>query len=210
MGMSKEDLEHRLRAMKQRLGVKEDTAVTASGWKELVAEYKQYFKEKSGEAFPDDPMEQLWGAIGAVFGSWMAEKAETYRRVEKITGLTGTAVNICQMVFGNKGDRSGTGVCFTRDPSTGENTFYGDLLINAQGEDVVAGIRTPIHLSELAVKMPEAWEQLNAVRVMLETHYKDMQDLEFTIERGKLYMLQCRTGKRTPGAAFRIGVEQAT
>jgi pyruvate, orthophosphate dikinase len=140
----------------------------------------------------------------------MAEKALTYRRVEKIDGLTGTAVNVQQMVFGNTGDDSGTGVCFTRDPSTGENTFYGDLLINAQGEDVVAGIRTPIHLSELASKMPAAWEQLNAVRVMLETHYKEMQDLEFTIERGKLYMLQCRTGKRTSAAAFRIAVEQAT
>jgi pyruvate,orthophosphate dikinase len=209
MGMSKEDLEHRLRAMKQRLGVKEDTAVPASGWKELVAEYKQYFKEKSGEAFPDDPMEQLWGAIGAVFGSWMAEKAVTYRRVEKITGLLGTAVNVVQMVFGNTGDNSGTGVCFTRDPSSGEKIFYGDYLTNAQGEDVVAGIRTPVRLAELEKIMPKAYAQLEKVRVKLEGHYKDMQDMEFTIEEGKLYMLQTRTGKRTPSAAFKIAMDMA-
>ncbi len=209
MGMSKEDLEHRLRAMKQRIGVKEDTAVPASGWKELVAEYKAYFKEKSGEAFPDDPMEQLWGAIGAVFGSWMAEKAVTYRRVEKITGLLGTAVNVVQMVFGNTGDNSGTGVCFTRDPSSGEKIFYGDYLTNAQGEDVVAGIRTPVHLTELKKIMPKAYAQLERVRVKLEGHYKDMQDMEFTIEEGKLYMLQTRTGKRTPAAAFKIAMDMA-
>src|ERR1700736_4973654 len=142
MGMSKEDLEHRLRAMKDRLGVKEDTAVPASGWKELVREYKILFQEKTGKNFPDNPMDQLWGAIGAVFGSWMAEKAVTYRRVEKITGVMGTAVNVVQMVFGNTGETSGTGVCFTRDPSSGEKVFYGDYLVNAQGEDVVAGIRT--------------------------------------------------------------------
>jgi pyruvate,orthophosphate dikinase len=209
MGMSKEDLEHRLRAMKQRLGVKEDTAVPASGWKELVAEYKQYFEEKAGEAFPDDPMEQLWGAIGAVFGSWMAEKAVTYRRVEKITGLLGTAVNVVQMVFGNTGDNSGTGVCFTRDPSSGEKIFYGDYLTNAQGEDVVAGIRTPVRLAELERIMPKAYAQLEKVRVKLEGHYKDMQDMEFTIEEGKLYMLQTRTGKRTPSAAFKIAMNMA-
>jgi len=209
MGMSKEDLEHRLRAMKQRIGVKEDTAVPANGWKELVAEYKQYFKEKSGEAFPDDPMEQLWGAIGAVFGSWMAEKAVTYRRVEKITGLLGTAVNVVQMVFGNTGDNSGTGVCFTRDPSSGEKIFYGDYLTNAQGEDVVAGIRTPVRLAELQKIMPKAYAQLEKVRVKLEGHYKDMQDMEFTIEEGKLYMLQTRTGKRTPSAAFKIAMDMA-
>ena len=139
-----------------------------------------------------------------------AEKAVTYRRVEKITNLTGTAVNIVQMVYGNMGDDSGTGVCFTREPSTGENIFFGDLLFNAQGEDVVAGIRTPLHLIELQNKMPEVYEQLEAVRAMLEIHYGDMQDLEFTVERGKLYMLQCRSGKRTPAAAFRIAVEQAT
>ena len=207
MGLSKEDLEHRLREMKQRLGVKEDTAVPASGWKELVGEYKEYFKEKSGNAFPEDPMEQLWGAIGAVFGSWMAEKAVTYRRVEKITGLLGTAVNVVQMVFGNTGDNSGTGVCFTRDPSTGEAVFYGDYLTNAQGEDVVAGIRTPVHLTELKKLMPKVYAQLEKVRAKLEKHYKDMQDMEFTVEDGTLYMLQTRTGKRTPAAAFKMAVD---
>ena len=209
MGLSKEDLEHRLRAMKDRLKVKLDTEVSASGWKELVAEYKQYFKEKAGKEFPDDPMEQLWGAIGAVFGSWMAEKAVTYRRVEKITGLLGTAVNVVQMVFGNTGDNSGTGVCFTRDPSSGEKIFYGDYLTNAQGEDVVAGIRTPVHLTELAKIMPKAYAQLEKVRVKLEKHYKDMQDMEFTIEEGTLYMLQTRTGKRTPSATFKIAMDMA-
>src|SRR5712664_69950 len=209
MEMSKEDLEHRLRAMKDRLGVKEDTAVPASGWKELVAEYKSLFREKTGKNFPDDPMEQLWGAIGAVFGSWMAEKAVTYRRVEKITGLLGTAVNVVQMVFGNTGDNSGTGVCFTRDPSSGEKIFYGDYLTNAQGEDVVAGIRTPVRLAELQKIMPKAYAQLEKVRVKLEGHYKDMQDMEFTIGEGKLYMLQTRTGKRTPSAAFKIAMDMA-
>jgi len=209
MGLSKEDLEHRLRAMKQRVGVKEDTAVPASGWKELVAEYKQYFKQNADKDFPDDPIEQLWGAIGAVFGSWMAEKAVTYRRVEKITGLLGTGVNVVQMVFGNTGDNSGTGVCFTRDPSSGEKVFYGDYLTNAQGEDVVAGIRTPVHLTELKKMMPKVYDQLERVRVKLENHYKDMQDMEFTVEDGKLYMLQTRTGKRTPAAAFKMAVDMA-
>jgi pyruvate,orthophosphate dikinase len=144
-----------------------------------------------------------------VFGSWMAEKAVTYRRVEKITGLLGTAVNVVQMVFGNTGDASGTGVCFTRDPSSGEKIFYGDYLVNAQGEDVVAGIRTPMHLSEMKKAMPKVYEQLEKVRVKLEKHYRDMQDMEFTVEDGTLYMLQTRTGKRTPAAAFRIAVDMA-
>jgi pyruvate,orthophosphate dikinase len=209
MEMSKEDLEHRLRALKERLGVREDTAVPASGWKELVKEYKEVFREKTGKEFPSDPMEQLWGAIGAVFGSWMAEKAVTYRRVEKITGLMGTAVNVVQMVYGNTGNTSGTGVCFTRDPSSGEKIFYGDFLVNAQGEDVVAGIRTPMHLREMAKVMPRAYEQLEKVRAKLEKHYGDMQDMEFTVEEDKLYMLQTRTGKRTPAAAFRIAVDMA-
>ncbi|PYU44875.1 MAG: pyruvate, phosphate dikinase [Acidobacteria bacterium] len=209
MGMPKEDLEQRLRVMKDRLGVKEDTAVPASGWKELVTEYKAYFRKESGTEFPDDPIDQLWGAIGAVFGSWMAEKAVTYRRVEKITGLLGTAVNVVQMVFGNTGDTSGTGVCFTRDPSSGEKIFYGDYLVNAQGEDVVAGIRTPMPLREMQKTMPKVYAQLEKVRVKLEKHYRDMQDMEFTVEDGTLYMLQTRTGKRTPAAAFRIAVDMA-
>jgi pyruvate,orthophosphate dikinase len=207
IGLPKEDLEHRLRAMKQSLGVKDDTEVSAEGWKKLVGEYKAYYKAKTGKAFPDDPQEQLWGAIGAVFDSWMGEKAVTYRRVEKITGLLGTAVNVVQMVFGNTGDSSGTGVCFTRDPSTGEKTFFGDFLLNAQGEDVVAGIRTPMPLREMAKRMPKVYPQLERVRQTLEKHYRDMQDLEFTVENGKLYMLQTRTGKRSPSAAFQIAVD---
>jgi pyruvate, orthophosphate dikinase len=207
IGLPKEELEERLRAMKTRQSVKDDTQVPAGGWRELVEEYKLYFKEKTGKDFPEDPEEQLWGAIGAVFGSWMAEKAVTYRRVERITGLLGTAVNVVQMVFGNTGDNSGTGVCFTRDPSSGEKSFYGDFLINAQGEDVVAGIRTPMHLNEMARRMPKVYKQLERARKLLETHYRDMQDMEFTVEDGTLYMLQTRTGKRAPAATFRIAVD---
>ena len=207
IGLAKDEFEARLRTMKKRLGVKDDTEVTAAGWRDLIVEYKKYFQQKTGKAFPEDPHEQLWGAIGAVFESWMGEKALTYRHVEKITGLLGTAVNVVQMVYGNTGDDSGTGVCFTRDPSTGEKTFFGDFLLNAQGEDVVAGIRTPMHLSELSKRMPKVYKQLERVRQTLEKHYRDMQDLEFTVEHGKLYMLQTRTGKRTPSAAFQIAVD---
>ncbi|MBZ5662097.1 MAG: pyruvate, phosphate dikinase [Acidobacteriia bacterium] len=209
IGLSKEELEEKLRAMKTRRGVKDDTQVPAEGWRELVGEYKDHFKKKTGKEFPEDPEEQLWGAIGAVFGSWMAEKAVTYRRVERITGLLGTAVNVVQMVFGNLGESSGTGVCFTRDPSTGGKSFYGDFLINAQGEDVVAGIRTPMHLNEMAVRMPKVYPQLEKVRKLLEKHYRDMQDMEFTVEEGTLYMLQTRVGKRTPAATFQIAVDMA-
>jgi pyruvate, orthophosphate dikinase len=207
IGLPKEELEDRLRAMKSKNGVKDDTQVTAQGWRDLVGQYKVYFKQKTGKDFPEDPIEQLWGAIGAVFESWMGEKAVTYRRVEKITGLLGTAVNVVQMVFGNTGEDSGTGVCFTRDPSTGEKVFFGDFLLNAQGEDVVAGIRTPLHLSELKNLMPKVYKQLERVREKLEKHYRDMQDMEFTVETGTLYMLQTRTGKRSPSAAFRIAVD---
>ncbi|HEX9224038.1 MAG TPA: pyruvate, phosphate dikinase [Candidatus Acidoferrales bacterium] len=209
IGLPKEELEQKLRVMKSRLNVKEDTEVSASGWRELVAEYKKHFRVKTGKGFPEDPQEQLWGAIGAVFNSWMAEKAVTYRRVEKITGLLGTAVNVVQMVFGNTGDNSGTGVCFTRDPSSGEKEFYGDFLLNAQGEDVVAGIRTPMHLDEMAKRMPKVYAQLQRVRRILEHHYRDMQDMEFTVENGKLYMLQTRVGKRTPMATFKMAVDMA-
>jgi len=187
-----------------------DTDVSAEELSKLVDTFKDIYRERCGQDFPQNPMEQLRGAISAVFDSWMFDKAVTYRRVENITGLKGTAVNVCQMVFGNMGDDCGTGVCFTRDPSTGECVFYGDLLINVQGEDVVAGVRTPVPLAELKTLMPDVYRQLEAVRVMLEVHYKEMQDLEFTIERGKLYMLQCRTGKRSPQAAFKIAVDQAT
>jgi pyruvate,orthophosphate dikinase len=209
IGLPKEELEEKLRAMKTRLGVRDDTQVPPVGWRELVGEYKAHFKKRTAKDFPEDPEEQLWGAIGAVFGSWMAEKAVTYRRVEHITGLLGTAVNVVQMVFGNTGDNSGTGVCFTRDPSTGEKVFYGDFLINAQGEDVVAGIRTPMHLTEMARLMPKVYQQLEKVRGLLEKHYSDMQDMEFTVEEGTLYMLQTRVGKRTPTATFKMAVDMA-
>src|SRR5271170_3847518 len=207
IGLPKEELEDRLREMKKRRGTPQDTDVTAEGWNELVESYKKFFRERTGKDFPQDPREQLWGAIGAVFGSWMAEKAVTYRRVEKITGLLGTGVNVVQMVFGNKGDDSGTGVCFTRDPSSGEKVFFGDFLINAQGEDVVAGIRTPMQLADMRKHMPKLYDQLERVRKLLEKHYRDMQDIEFTVEEGKLYILQTRTGKRTPAATFRIAVD---
>lgn len=210
MGLSKQPMEDMLHEMKHQLGVKNDTDLTAENLKDLCNQFKAFYKLNQGSDFPQDPWKQLWGAIMAVFNSWEAEKAQTYRRVEKITDLKGTAVNVVQMVFGNKGDNSGTGVCFTRDPNTGENIFYGDYLINAQGEDVVAGIRTPLKLETLKEKMPKAYDQLCAVRAILESYYKEMQDLEFTIEDEKLYMLQCRTGKRSPAGAFSIALDHAT
>jgi len=217
MGMNREEFDHAFLNVKEkltrkRLGIAEgikigDTDVNEDELAVLIRDFKALYKKAIKKDFPQDPLEQLWGATGAVFGSWMAEKAVTYRKVEKLFGVKGTAVNIVQMVFGNKGDTSGTGVCFTRDPNTGENVFYGDYLINAQGEDVVAGIRTPIKLSDFEKKDPKAYKQLCDVRKTLEKHYKDMQDLEFTVEEGKLYMLQCRTGKRSPGASFKIAVD---
>jgi pyruvate,orthophosphate dikinase len=210
MGLSKQPMEDMLHEMKHRIGVATDPEIPAERLKELCDEFKMFYKANKGQDFPQDPWQQLWGAVMAVFNSWEAEKAQTYRRVEKITDLKGTAVNVVQMVFGNKGDKSGTGVCFTRDPNSGENTFYGDYLINAQGEDVVAGIRTPLKLSTLKDQMPKVYDQLCAVRAILESYYKEMQDLEFTVEDEKLYMLQCRTGKRSPAAAFRIALDHAT
>ncbi|MCH8878410.1 MAG: pyruvate, phosphate dikinase [Planctomycetes bacterium] len=219
-GIARDDFEDEFRRLKElytraRLGRRPeekvlDTDVNEQELYSLIHTYKRIYRDHAGEEFPQAPYEQLLGAISAVFDSWMLDKAVTYRRVEHIVGLNGTAVNVQQMVFGNMGEDSGTGVCFTRDPSTGENVFYGDFLINAQGEDVVAGVRTPLKLAALQEHMPDVHEQLEAVRVMLELHYQDMQDLEFTIERGKLYMLQCRRGQRSPGAAIRIAVEQAT
>jgi len=217
MGMNREEFDHAFLNVKEkltrkRLGIAEgikigDTDVNEDELAVLIGDFKALYKKAIKKDFPQDPLEQLWGATGAVFGSWMAEKAVTYRKVEKLFGVKGTAVNIVQMVYGNKGDTSGTGVCFTRDPNTGENVFYGDYLVNAQGEDVVAGIRTPIKLSDFEKKDPKAYKQLCDVRKTLEKHYKDMQDLEFTVEEGKLYMLQCRTGKRSPGASFKIAVD---
>jgi pyruvate,orthophosphate dikinase len=172
-----------------------------------VKRYKAVYRKHVGSDFPQDAKAQLWASIGAVFNSWMGHKAVEFRRIERISGLRGTAVNVQAMVFGNMGTGSGTGVAFTRDPNNGENTFYGDYLINAQGEDVVAGIRTPEHIDQLDKEMPEVYKQLLAIRNTLEQHYKEMQDIEFTVQDGKLYMLQTRTGKRTGTSAVRIAVE---
>ncbi|MDH3998314.1 MAG: pyruvate, phosphate dikinase, partial [Desulfuromonadales bacterium] len=210
-------LEHILEQMKEARGVEEDTALTAADLKELVALFKNKVKEEIGKDFPMDPKEQLWGSIGAVFGSWMNFRAVTYRRLNNIPAEWGTAVNVQAMVFGNMGDDCATGVAFTRDPSTGEDYFYGEYLVNAQGEDVVAGIRTPQPINKAKHKegdlpamedvMPECYQQLDGIRSILEKHYKDMQDIEFTIEKGKLYMLQTRNGKRTAKAAVKIAVD---
>ncbi len=206
---------------KDRNGYSLDTEVTADDWVKLVTLYKKRVEEERGEAFPQDPQEQLWGAIGAVFGSWMNARAKTYRRLHNIPEDWGTAVNVQAMVFGNMGETSATGVAFTRNPSTGEKRLYGEFLINAQGEDVVAGIRTPQEITEAARKeagsnkpslesaMPQAFGELTRIYQSLEKHYRDMQDLEFTIEQGKLWMLQTRGGKRTAKAALRIAVELA-
>jgi len=208
MGLSKEPMEDMLHNAKKKAGVKTDPELNAEYLKDLCNQFKKFYSDNmKGQSFPQDPYEQLWGAIGAVFGSWEADKAVKYRQVEKINNLKGTAVNVQTMVYGNMGDSSGTGVCFTRDPNTGENTFYGDCLINAQGEDVVAGIRTPMKLSELGKLLPKAYKQLCQVRLHLEKHYKDMQDLEFTVQEEKLFMLQCRTGKRTAAAVFKIAAD---
>jgi len=188
-------------------GFKLDTELTADHLKELVAEFKSAIKEKMGFDFPDNPMEQLWGAIGAVFGSWMNDRAITYRKLNDIPAEWGTAVNVQSMVFGNMGEDSGTGVAFTRDPASGENIFYGEYLFNAQGEDVVAGIRTPHPISELQKDAPKLYKELDTYRKILEKHYFDMLDVEFTIQQGKLWMLQCRVGKRTGFAAIRMAVD---
>ena len=188
-------------------GFKLDTELTADHLKELVSEFKAAIKEQTGSDFPNDPMEQLWGAIGAVFGSWMNDRAIVYRKLNDIPATWGTAVNIQSMVFGNMGEDSGTGVAFTRDPASGENVFYGEYLFNAQGEDVVAGIRTPHPISELNKEAPKLYKELDTYRRILEKHYKDMLDIEFTIQQGKLWMLQCRVGKRTGFAAIKMAVD---
>jgi pyruvate, orthophosphate dikinase len=192
---------------KDARGVEEDTDLTIADLKALVQDFKALIKTGRGIDFPEEPKEQLWGAINAVFGSWMGDRAITYRRINKIPADWGTAVNVQAMVFGNMGDDSGTGVAFTRDPATGENVFYGEYLINAQGEDVVAGTRTPLPISDLAKAMPKQYKELDDIRLNLEKHYTDMQDIEFTIERGTLYMLQTRTGKRTAAAAVKCAVD---
>ena len=209
-------LEDILENMKEDRGVEEDTALTAADLKELVGLFKNKYTEELGEAFPNDPQEQLWGAIGAVFGSWMNQRAITYRRLNNIPAEWGTAVTVQSMVFGNMGDDCATGVAFTRNPSTGENLFFGEFLINAQGEDVVAGIRTPQPINKagsdgtlpsMEEVMPESYDQLMVIQQKLEKHYRDMQDIEFTIEKGRLFMLQTRNGKRTAKAAVNIAVD---
>ena len=209
-------LDEKLEKLKQKRGYKFDTDLTVSELKVLVKDFKATVLKVLGKAFPDDPYEQLWGSIGAVFSSWRGKRAIEYRLIEKIPDEWGTAVTVQAMVFGNMGDTSATGVAFTRNPGTGENKFYGEYLLNAQGEDVVAGIRTPApineysrneqskHLPTLESTMPGLYNQLFEIQKKLERHYKDMQDIEFTIEKDKLYMLQCRVGKRNGIAAVRM------
>ncbi|HWK14953.1 MAG TPA: pyruvate, phosphate dikinase [Rhizobiaceae bacterium] len=219
LGLDHEVFEEMLEDRKAALGVELDTEVGAQDWREIVGLYKARIEEELGKPFPQDPREQLWGAIGAVFASWMNQRAITYRRLHNIPEEWGTAVNVQAMVFGNLGETSATGVAFTRNPSTGEKALYGEFLVNAQGEDVVAGIRTPQNITErarldagsdkpsLEKLMPDAYASFIDIAAKLERHYRDMQDLEFTIERGKLWMLQTRSGKRTAKAALRIAVE---
>ena len=218
LGVDHHRFEEIIESAKLNAGVVEDTALSPADWQHVVEEYKTMVLKERGEPFPMDPHQQLWGAIGAVFGSWMNPRANTYRRLHDIPANWGTAVNVQAMVFGNMGEDCATGVCFTRDPSTGENIFYGEFLVNAQGEDVVAGIRTPQPLSKLRAHpgevsmeetLPHAYADLVAVREKLERHYADMQDIEFTVQQNKLYMLQTRSGKRTAAASLRIAVEMA-
>ena len=219
LGVEHYDFEDILDTYKREEDIYHDTDVTVEGWKEIVRRYKELVQRKLGSPFPSNPKEQLWGAIGAVFQSWMVPRAVTYRRIHEIPEDWGTAVNVQAMVFGNMGENCATGVAFTRDPSNGENFFYGEYLINAQGEDVVAGIRTPQSLTikgrekegsstpSLEESMPEVFAQLNELRLKLETHFRDMQDIEFTVQKGELFMLQTRAGKRTAVAALKIAVD---
>jgi pyruvate,orthophosphate dikinase len=221
LGLDHGAFEEALEIAKEDKGVHLDTELAAADWERLTGRYCELVEELGGNAFPQDVHAQLWGAIGAVFGSWQSERARTYRRIHHIPGDWGTAVNVQAMVFGNMGDSSATGVAFTRDPSTGERAHYGEYLINAQGEDVVAGIRTPQYLTRAAREkagakapsmeetMPDVFAELARVFDLLERHYRDMQDIEFTVERGKLWMLQTRSGKRSAKAALRIAVDMA-
>ena len=221
LGLSHDDFEEVLDDHKDRLGVTVDTDLTARDWEKVVADYKAVVEDRLGQPFPQDPNDQLWGAIGAVFASWMNDRAKFYRRMHDIPESWGTAVNVQSMVFGNMGDTSATGVAFTRNPSTGEAKLYGEFLINAQGEDVVAGIRTPQSLTRagreemgetaasMEEAMPEVFSQFVEVVGKLETHYRDMQDIEFTVEQGRLWMLQTRNGKRTAKAALKVAVDLA-
>ena len=203
----KSPFEHLLAAKKAKAGVTRDIDLPSDLMQELVAEYKGAVKDQTGRSFPEEPEEQLWGAIEAVWRSWLGERAVAYRLLNKVPDNVGTAVNVMAMVLGNRGEDSGTGVAFTRNPSTGDPAFFGEFLVNAQGEDVVAGIRTPEPIVQMAEQFPEAYAQLIATKDRLERHYRDMQDLEFTVERGTLFLLQTRTGKRTGAAAVQIAVE---
>ncbi|HWR59532.1 MAG TPA: PEP/pyruvate-binding domain-containing protein, partial [Thermodesulfovibrionales bacterium] len=217
----RQKLEHAMQKVKKDKGYRSDTDLTVDDLKELSERFKVIIRETLKKEFPDDPYEQLWGGIGAVFQSWMGKRAVSYRKIEKIPEDWGTAVNVQSMVFGNTGDNSATGVAFTRNPATGENVFFGEWLPNAQGEDVVAGIRTPNpvnkvgktddtrHLHSLEEAMPRVYKELFTIQKKLEKHYRDMQDIEFTIEDGRLWMLQTRVGKRNGQAAIRMAVEMA-
>lgn len=207
MGIDHDEFEHVLEKKKKLLHVEQDCDFSANDFKDIVRQFKKIYLEKTGEEFPQDPIEQLHKAINAVFDSWNNPRAIKYRELNSIRGLLGTAVNVQSMVFGNMGNDSGTGVCFTRNPSTGMNQFYGEFLVNAQGEDVVAGIRTPEPLDGLKKKWPDIYKQLSKIRTRLERHYKDMQDIEFTIQEGKLFLLQTRNGKRAAQAAVKIAVD---
>ncbi|PIV43877.1 MAG: pyruvate, phosphate dikinase, partial [Nitrospirae bacterium CG02_land_8_20_14_3_00_41_53] len=207
MGIDRQKFEKALEEMKEKKGVRLDTELTAEDLQELVGEFKVIYKKNTGEDFPADPLEQLGKAINAVFGSWFGDRAVKYRKLNEIPDNLGTACNIQSMVFGNLGDGSGTGVGFTRDPSTGQKKFFAECLINAQGEDVVAGIRTPLRIEELRKRLPKAYNELNTIYKKLEKHYKDMLDIEFTVQEGKLYMLQTRVGKRTAAAALKIAID---
>jgi pyruvate,orthophosphate dikinase len=207
LGVHADLFERLMEEMKQARGVSHDTELSAEDLRALTAEFKALVESKTGKPFPEDPQDQLWGAIHAVFGSWQTPRARAYRRINNISDDLGTAVNVCSMVFGNMGDDSGTGVAFTRDPSTGEPRLYGEFLVNAQGEDVVAGIRDPLHIDGMAQALPGAYTELLDAAKLLEDHYRDAQDLEFTVEKGRLYLLQTRNAKRTGRAAIRIAVE---
>ena len=207
MGIDRQKFEKALDEMKQRRNVRLDTDLTAEDLKKLVAEFRIIYRISTGEDFPDDPLDQLKKAVNAVFGSWFGDRAVKYRKLNDIPDNLGTACNVQSMVFGNLGENSGTGVGFTRDPSTGRNKFFAECLINAQGEDVVAGIRTPMKIEELRKRLPKAYRELNAIYRKLEKHYKDMLDIEFTVQDGKLYMLQTRVGKRTAAAALKIAID---
>ncbi len=206
-GVDGNRFEQALTDLKAARGVSQDVELTADDLRELVSTFVTIYEEETGNPFPQDPREQLRRAYRAVFGSWNAPRAQVYRRANDIPDDLGTAVNVVQMVFGNRGESSGTGVCFTRDPSTGERRLYGEFLSNAQGEDVVAGIRTPEPIDRMQERMPEAFEQLVDTLERLESHYRDLQDIEFTVEEGTLYLLQTRTGKRTAAAALRVAAE---